>query len=150
MIANRLLLILGLSATVAGGADWPMFRGNPALTGVAPGKLPESLALLWRCETGGPVKSSAAIVGDRVFIGSHDANLYALDLATGRKLWTAATGDEVESSPLVREGRVFVGSADGFLYAFDADTGKRLWRYETANGFLAWPNWASSSQGNAT
>ena len=66
------------------GANWPMFRGNPALTGVASGALPDKLSLLWSFKTGGPVKSSAAIVDGRVFIGSGDGNVYALDWATGK------------------------------------------------------------------
>ena len=53
-----------------------MFRGGPALTGIAGGSLPEHLQLLWTFKTGGPVKSSPAIVGGRVFIGSDDGNLY--------------------------------------------------------------------------
>src|SRR6266545_6425976 len=91
----------------AAGAGWPMFRGNPALTGVAAGTLPEKLSLLWSFKTGGPVKSSAAIVGGRVFIGSGDSHVYALDLATGKKTWAAKTGGAVESSPLVLDGKVF-------------------------------------------
>src|SRR5262245_59317951 len=52
--------------------DWPMFRGGPALRGIAGGSLPEKPALLWRFKTAGPVKSSAAVVNNRVFIGSSD------------------------------------------------------------------------------
>ena len=74
-----------------------MFRGGPALTGVAGGSLPERLDLLWTFKTAGPVKSSAAIVQDRVFIGSDDGNVYALALADGRKVWAFKTGGGVES-----------------------------------------------------
>ena len=73
-------------ASAAGpGGDWPMFRGGPALTGVAAGSLPERLSLLWTFKTAGPVKSSPAIVQDRVFIGSDDGNVYALTLADGKQ-----------------------------------------------------------------
>src|SRR5690349_4285788 len=67
--------------------SWPMFRGGPALLGVAAVKLPGDIALLWSFKTQGPVKSSAAIVDGRVFIGSDDGHLYALDLKTGAKVW---------------------------------------------------------------
>ena len=40
--------------------DWPMFRGGPALLGIAGGSLSRELKLLWSFKTGGPVKSSAA------------------------------------------------------------------------------------------
>ena len=74
------------------GGDWPMFRGQPALTGIAGSTLPDRLGLLWTFKTAGPVKSSPALVQDRVFIGSDDGNLYALALADGRKLWAFKTG----------------------------------------------------------
>ena len=34
--------------------DWPQFRGDPALTGIALGSLPENPALLWSFKTEGP------------------------------------------------------------------------------------------------
>ena len=105
-----------------------MFRGGPGLTGVAGGDLPEKLNLLWSFKTGESVKSSAAIAQSRVFIGSDDGNLYALNLGDGKKLWMFKTGGAVESSPLVLEGRVYVGSSDNFLYALEAATGKMIWK----------------------
>jgi eukaryotic-like serine/threonine-protein kinase len=121
--------------------NWPMFRGSPALRGVSVSPLPEALALRWTFKTEDEVKSSAAIVDGRVFVGSADTNVYALELNTGRMIWAAKTGGAVESSPLVRQGKVFVGSSDGFLYALDAATGKQLWKYETGDRILGAPNW---------
>jgi eukaryotic-like serine/threonine-protein kinase len=120
---------------------WPMFRGSPGLVGVAGGKLPDSLALQWTFKTEGPVKSSAAIDAGRVFVGSDDGQLYALDLATGKKVWAFKTEGPVESSPLVLNGRVFFGSTDAFLYAVDARTGSQVWKYETGDKILSGPNW---------
>src|SRR6516162_7381322 len=112
---------LGLCSTVVGSsAEWPMFRGGPALTGVTTAKLPDKLVQLWAFKTGGLVKSSAAIVQNQVFIGSADGNVYSLGLADGKKRWAFKTGGEVESSPLVLDGKVFVGSSDAFLYALEA------------------------------
>jgi outer membrane protein assembly factor BamB len=131
------------------GASWPMFRGNPALTGVAVGALPDKLSLLWSFKTGGPVKSSAAIVDGRVFIGSGDSNVFALELSSGKKNWAAKTGGPVDSSPLVLDGKVFFGSTDNSLYAVDAATGKQLWKYETGDKILGAPNWVKSPKGDA-
>src|SRR2546423_9886791 len=119
----------GSKAAAGDAADWMMFRGNPALTGVAAGNLPDKLSLLWSFKTGGPVKSSAAVVGGRVFIGSGDGLVYALELASGKKVWTAKAGGPVDSSPLVLEGKVFFGSTDASLYAIEAASGKPLWKY---------------------
>src|SRR5262245_31122612 len=97
------LLCRSLSAL---GAAWPMVRGGPALVGVAEGALAAKLSMLWSFSTGKPVKSSPAIQGKRVFFGSADANVYALELADGKKVWSFAAGQTVESSPLVLEGKV--------------------------------------------
>ena len=142
------LLLPGRASAAAPDGDWPMFRGGPALAGVAGGSLPERLDLLWTFKTAGPVKSSAAIVQDRVFIGSDDGNVYALALADGKKVWAFKTGGGVESSPLVLEGKVFVGSSDAFLYAIEAATGKLLWKYETGDKLLGAPNWVKLDAGS--
>ena len=140
-------LLWGWCASAAApSGDWPMFRGCPALTGIADSKLPERLGLLWTFKAAGPVKSSPAIVQDRVFVGSDDGNLYALALADGKKVWAFKTGGAIESSPLVLEGKVYVGSSDAFLYAVEAGSGKLVWKYETGDKILGAPNWVKSGQ----
>ena len=143
-----LLLSWGASAA-APGDDWPMFRGAPDLTGVAGTRLPERVGLLWTFKADGPVKSSPAIVQQRVFIGSDDGNVYALALADGKKVWSFKTGGGIESSPLVLEGKVYVGSSDAFLYALDAVSGKLVWKYETGDKILGAPNWVKGSAGTS-
>jgi outer membrane protein assembly factor BamB len=132
---------LGLALTSAVAADWPMFRGGQSLAGIASGELPAKPGLLWTFKTGGPVRSSAAIVGGRVFIGSNDKNLYALDLGSGKKLWAFTNSGQIESSPLVLNGRVYFGSANNNLYGVDAGSGKEIWKYETGEKILGAPNW---------
>ncbi|MDK1031481.1 MAG: PQQ-binding-like beta-propeller repeat protein [Planctomycetia bacterium] len=129
-------------------SEWPMFRGGQALLGVSRSKVPDSPVLLWQFETGGAVESSAAIVRGRVFVGSDDGKVYALDLAEGKKLWEYQTGGSVKSSPLVIGGAVFVGSSDEHLYAIDADTGDLRWKYKTGKKILGGANWTLSPEGN--
>ena len=107
----------------ASAADWPMFRGSQGLLGIAEGSLPAKLELLWSFKTGGAVKSSAAIQGGKVFVGSTDEQVYGLNFADGKKVWSFKTGGPIESSPLVMDGKVFVGSSDAYLYALDAAKG---------------------------
>ncbi|MFM1769751.1 MAG: Serine/threonine-protein kinase AfsK [Verrucomicrobiota bacterium] len=121
-------------------ADWPMFRGNPALTGVAPGSLGTNLALLWTYKTDKPVRSSPAVANGRVFVGSDDEHVHAIDLATGRGVWKVKTGGPIESSPLVFEGKVYVGSDDGLLRALDAATGRELWQFKCDDKIPGSPN----------
>lgn len=134
-------------AGVATPDSWPMFRGNPSLTGVAPGKLPKELKVAWTFKTEGPIKSSAAIVGGNVFVGSDDGHVYALDLASGKKVWAFKTGGAVESSPLVLGDKLFVGSSDAHLYALNIKDGSVAWKLQTDDKILGSPNWVKSPDG---
>ena len=75
--------------------------------------------------------SSPVIQGGRVFIGSGDHHVYALDLATGALAWSYRTGDVVHASPAVADGIVYVGSWDRKLHALDAGTGAVRWTFTT-------------------
>ena len=123
------LTALRLTVSAVGAAEWPMFRGAPALTGVASGNLPDKPALLWTFKTQGAIRSSPAIAQGRVFVGSNDRHLYALDFATGKQIWAVTNSDAIESSPLALNGTIYVGANDANLYAFNAATGKQLWKF---------------------
>ena len=95
--------------------QWGIFRGSQGLLGVAEGTLPDALTLDWTFETEGPIMSSAAIVGDRVYIASTDDFVYCLDLETGERIWAFEADDPEESPPTVVQGRLFIGTLSGAL-----------------------------------
>ena len=114
--------------------DWSQFRftasgkrSNPYENVINAGNVWQ-LEPAWTFTTGGHVYSSPVVASGRLYIGSTDHNLYALDPTTGALLWTATTGDMIQCSPAVANGRVYVNSYDGYLYAFNATTGKQLWK----------------------
>ena len=144
--------------------NWPMFHCTQNLAGRAEGALPDSLVLLWKFKTGGEVKSSPAtcppnvwrinlagkptIESGLVFAGSADANVYAIDLKSGRQVWAYKTGDAVEAAPCVLGDSVFIGSSDSFLYALDAKTGQLKWKYQTGGKIMGAVNWVPSPNGH--
>ena len=88
--------------------------------------------LRWRYETDGSIVASPAVADGRVYTGSTDGYVYALDAASGARGWRFRTGGEVRSSPRRRtDGVVSVISRDGYVYGLDADNGEQLWRYQT-------------------
>ncbi len=121
-------------------AQWRLYRGDAAMTGVADGRLALPLRLAWRFRTAAPVVSSPVVGDGRVVIGSNDANVYCLDLASGKKRWAYATGDYVEAPPGLIGDAVLVGSDDSFLYCLDANTGELRWRFETGDKILGAAN----------
>ena len=93
-------------------------------------------------ERSGPSNRGVAVMDGRVFRGTGDARLLALDAATGKVLWknvlgTGALGESAPMVPLAWQGVVYMGIAGsefgvrGRVMAFDAATGKELWRFNT-------------------
>jgi alcohol dehydrogenase (cytochrome c) len=89
-----------------------------------------------------PSNRGFAALGNRLFMGTVDAHLVALDRDTGEPLWDVAlddykVGHAVTAAPLVVKDKVITGNAGGdlptrgFLDAYDAATGKRVWRFYT-------------------
>jgi eukaryotic-like serine/threonine-protein kinase len=75
--------------------------------------------------------SSPAVDHNRVYFGSSDGHIYALDATTGVLLWSFETGEVVHASPAVINGTVYIGSWDSYLYALDAETGRQKWRFKS-------------------
>jgi outer membrane protein assembly factor BamB len=108
-----------------------MFRGGPTHLGVYDSPAPTLRDLAWKFHTGGRVLSSPAVQGDRVYVGSSDGKLYAIDRATGSERWQFAAKGPIPSSPAVHRGLVYFSSLDGKVYAVDTETGKERWSFAT-------------------
>ena len=93
--------------------------------------------LAWRVQTGGPVRSSPALIGDAVYIGGTDGRVYAIDLTSGATRWTATVGSALASTPTVSRNRVFVGARGNLVIALDAQSGKEVWRARTGTDIAA-------------
>jgi outer membrane protein assembly factor BamB len=96
----------------------------------------------WEFQTGARgVFSSPAIGSDgTVYVGSDDANVYALNGATGAKKWKFQTGGYVYSSPAIgSDGTVYVGSDDNKVYALNGATGAKKWEFLTGGLFGSSP-----------
>lgn len=128
------------------GGDWPQFHGDQAQSGFVAGNLPEQLSLSWRFKAGDEVKSSPAIVQGRVYIGSSDKHLYALDVKTGKQIWSTVLDDAVEASPTLVDNVVYIGTLAGTLYALDAESGSQRWRFSTGGKLAGGVNWFRNSK----
>lgn len=83
-----------------------------------------------------------AIEGGKLFMGTIDAKLVALEAKTGKILWETQIEDPEKGysetmAPTVAEGKVLIGTnggeygVRGFVKAFDAASGKLLWTFYT-------------------
>lgn len=75
--------------------------------------------------------SSPAVDNGKVYFGSGDGNVYAVDAQTGVLQWKFPTKDVVHASPAVVNNTVYIGSWDSYLYAIDADSGQQKWAFKT-------------------
>ncbi len=109
-----------------------MFRADPHHSGVydAVG-VPKYSEVKWKFHTNGQVISTPAVVGNTLYVGSEDGNLYAIDLSDGTLKWKFRTKGRVNSSPAVAGGLVYFESYDSNFYAVDAATGKERWKFAT-------------------
>ncbi len=144
--ALMLALVCGASPLRA-SAGWPIFRGNPALTGVSTELLPSTLEILWSFKTGAPVKSSAVIGGGRAFIGSNDGRVHALDMATGHEVWMFDAGSAVEAPPMLSGNAVYAGTIEGMFYSINAANGQTNWKYSTEGKILGSANMVPGPDG---
>ena len=86
-----------------------------------------------------------AVLDDRVFMGTLDARLIALDRINGQPLWNAEVADvnlaySVTMAPLVVKDKIIIGVGGGeygirgYVAAFDAETGEQAWKTYTIPG----------------
>jgi alcohol dehydrogenase (cytochrome c) len=101
------------------------------------------------------VNRGVAYDNGRLFRGSNDGRLYALDARTGKALWNVIAGDVSKgetfpAAPIAWGGLVFIGNAGGDnfgvtgrMMAFDADSGGRIWSFdlvpESGEASRSWP-----------
>ena len=76
------------------------------------------------------VIAPALQVGDRIFVGTADNFVFALDATTARSVWSAPFEAEhsIWGQPAYRDGILFVSSLDKSVYALDAESGAVLWQ----------------------
>jgi len=108
-----------------------MYRGGPRLDGVySTNESAEWVAgVRFFVATGGPIRSTPVVDQGRLFFGSNDGFLYAIDANTGALRWKFATGGAVTSSPATDGKLVFFASRDGTLYAVDSADGALKWKH---------------------
>jgi quinohemoprotein ethanol dehydrogenase len=91
------------------------------------------------------VNRGVAVWEGKVFVGTIDGRLVALDAETGEELWDVVTVDQaqpytVTMAPRVVRGKVIIGNSGaemgvrGYVSAYDAMSGDMVWRFYTVPG----------------
>jgi quinohemoprotein ethanol dehydrogenase len=110
-------------------------------------RVPQELGIKACCDV---VNRGPAVYHGKVYVGTLDGRLVALDAATGNVIWSKNTVDGVISertqmysitgAPRVFKGKVVIGNggadfgARGYVTAYDADSGRLVWRFYLVPG----------------
>jgi outer membrane protein assembly factor BamB len=129
LIAEILLFLIVLLVSPVSCQE-VMFHYDAGHTGdfnAAAGTIGNTVSLNWKYKTGGAVSSSPVVANGRVYLGSEDQKVYALNITTGKQLWNFTTKGPISSTPAVGNGVVYIGSTN--LYALNSTTGRELWNF---------------------
>ncbi len=91
------------------------------------------------------VNRGVAVWQGKVYVGTLDGRLVALDAGTGEPVWSVQTTDRERSytitgAPRIVKDKVIIGNGGaeygvrGYITAYDADSGDQLWRFYTVPG----------------
>ncbi len=150
-IAQTHLIVQGIGAQGAAPAGAPL--GSLTQTIVADGvadsdvfalQLPAQLKVRWKFQAKDSIESTAAIIGDTVYVGCTDEHLYAIDLKTGQQKWKYKAGP-IKAPVSVRCDCVYVGDSHGMFHCVDAATGKKCWTFKTRAEIASGANFAGDN-----
>jgi alcohol dehydrogenase (cytochrome c)/quinohemoprotein ethanol dehydrogenase len=105
-------------------------------------KVPPQKAVHACCDV---VNRGVAAWDGKLYVGTLDGRLIALNAQTGEEVWSVATFDPdlpytITGAPRVVKGKVLIGNGGaelgvrGYVSAYDAQTGEQAWRFYTVPG----------------
>jgi quinohemoprotein ethanol dehydrogenase len=105
-------------------------------------KVPGNWAVNACCDV---VNRGVAAWNGKIFVGTLDGRLIALDATTGGRIWETLTIDPnfrytITGAPRVAKGKVIIGNGGGefgvrgYVSAYDSETGRLVWRFYTVPG----------------
>jgi quinohemoprotein ethanol dehydrogenase len=126
--------------------EWSMAYALDAKTGeilwTFDPKVPRARARTMCCDV---VNRGVALYDAKVYLGTLDGRLIALDAKSGNPIWDIVTVDQskpysITGAPRIAKGMVLIGNAGseygvrGYVSAYDAESGKLVWRTFTVPG----------------
>ena len=97
---------------------------------------------LWVFEAEDEVRGTPLLHEGRLYVGSYDTNLYALDAGDGTMIWKYPSRDGVVTRPVADKTHVYFGSRDGTFYALGHRHGRPIWQYEVGAPIYSSPRMA--------
>jgi outer membrane protein assembly factor BamB len=115
----------------------PIVHDDLVITVVSGGGIATASAITgeryWSRRFNGSIAGQALRVGDRVFVSTHhrSGNIYALELARGRRAWSRKLDARPTAEPAWADDMLFQPTDRGEVIAFSGDRGEEMWRTAT-------------------
>lgn len=84
----------------------------------------------WRFKTDGPIRGAAIISGEKIYFGSSDGYMYALQKDNGNLLWKTKAEGAITSSPSLSGSFIYFSTRNNDVYALDSESGAVKWRFK--------------------
>ncbi|MDR2907577.1 MAG: serine/threonine protein kinase, partial [Bacteroidales bacterium] len=119
--------------------SWPIFRGNPSLTGYTDVSLPDEPVLLWSFKSDAYTKSSLVVYNRVAYWSDRRGRIFGVN-TDGKQVFNYALETAVDATPMIFDSTLYIGRIDGFLSAISLAKQDTVWNFETSGQISASPN----------
>lgn len=133
-----LMLFFSVPLLAQDSKCWPLFRGDPALTGVSNAALPSELNIKWTFSTADQVKSGPVVCHNTIVVASMDGTVYGIN-HDGKQRWSFTSENGFEAPATLHDDKVYLGDMNGMLYCLKASTGEQLWQFQSDGQIMGSP-----------
>ena len=126
----------------SGELEWPLFRGDPSLSGYTDVRLPQNPVLLWTFNSNARTSSSPVIAGGTTYWSDKRGHIRGVDL-TGKQVYDYDFQTAVEATPMIHDSVLYIGRIDGWMSAISLSQKDTLWNFETMGQLNASANCAN-------
>lgn len=125
-----------------GDMDWPLFRGDAALSGYTDTPLPENPVLLWSYKGNTRTVSSPVVDNGTTYWCDKKGHIQGVDIQ-GNLTFSYDLKTAVEATPMIHDSILYIGRIDGFMSAISLSRKDTLWNFETLGQVSASPNYVN-------
>lgn len=99
----------------------------------------ENEEILWEKELGTELRGEPTVYSKKVYIGSSNGELFALDINNGSVLWSYESEDknraayQYYSAAVEFNNRIYIGGASSMVYCLDASEGNLIWKHRVSD-----------------
>jgi outer membrane protein assembly factor BamB len=135
----------------------PAFQGNQNYSGTVDPLPSQSPKPVWSTKVGSVI-APATVSDGRVFVGTIESDILAMNSSDGSILWRRSLGLPIVSSPAISEGKVFVGTfrtwktadynaiseglrdhSSNSFFAIDGENGEIVWNFSVKGNVFSSP-----------